>query len=228
MRDILASTDADTVINCDETCWWYLPQGLTTWAKKGAKDVKIYHDMNDKANFTVLAFITAQRKKLGLQFIAHGKTGRSERSFGDVGTNFTSHTESGWTGVESFKDALRWLRTQPGYTEKHDGMYVKKLHLVLDVYKVHTTQAVKDLAEELNIELHYIPPGMTDACQPLDRAIFGVLKAKAKKAFREQFYQKSSIKMSKRLATELFLQCWDEVSDEALQRAWCVYDPPAA
>jgi hypothetical protein len=42
---------------------------------------------------------------------------------------------------------------------------------------------VKDTARKLNIELIYIPRGMTDACQPLDRAVFGF--GKAKKLFRE-------------------------------------------
>jgi hypothetical protein len=92
---------------------------------------------------------------------------------------------------------------------------------------VHTTQDVKDLAASLNIELIYIPPGMTDMCQPLDRTIFGVLKAKAKKLFREQFAAMDKVQVRKREACRLIQQCWDEVTVPAMVQAWIIYDPPA-
>jgi hypothetical protein len=98
---------------------------------------------------------------------------------------------------------------------------------VLDLYKVHCAEEVKSTARQLNIELIYIPPGMTDACQPLDRAVFGVVKAKAKKLFREHFFGQTAdqIRMQKALAARLLMQCWEEVSPEVLARAWCIYNP---
>jgi hypothetical protein len=43
------------------------------------------------------------------------------------------------------------------------------LHLLLDVYPVHTQAAAQNRAQSFNIVLHFIPPGLTDQYQPLDR-----------------------------------------------------------
>ena len=41
------------------------------------------------------------------------------------------------------------------------------------------------LLNELNLQLHFIPAGMTDKLQPLDRNCFGALKDTACRLFRE-------------------------------------------
>jgi hypothetical protein len=226
MKTIFSGNDLHYIINCDETCWWFLPHGLTTWAKRGSKDVKLYHRMNEKQNFTAVASITAANEKLPMQFIAKGKTRRADRGFGEVGENPTTHTLSGWSTVASFKIYLKWLREYKDYgAKKADGSYVHDLILLLDIYKVHKTEEVRELARKLQIELVFIPPGMTDACQPLDRTIFGVLKMKAKNLFRVQFADKDTIKVNREQACALLRQCWGEVSAEALARAWIIYDP---
>ena len=42
------------------------------------------------------------------------------------------------------------------------------LHLILDLYSVHRDAEIKALANELNIQLHFIPAGMTEKLQPSD------------------------------------------------------------
>jgi hypothetical protein len=37
--------------------------------------------------------------------------------------------------------------------------------------------SIKECAEELRIHLMFIPPGNTDELQPIDRAVFGIMKA---------------------------------------------------
>ena len=61
------------------------------------------------------------------------------------------------------------------------------LHLILDLYSVHRDAEIKAHANELNIQLHFIPAGMTDKLQPLDRNCFGALKATARRLFRERY-----------------------------------------
>lgn len=50
------------------------------------------------------------------------------------------------------------------------------IHLILDIYRAHITDKVKELANAQNIILHFIPAEMTYELQPLDRSIFGPLR----------------------------------------------------
>jgi hypothetical protein len=175
-----------------------------------------------KQNFTAVAAITAAYERLPIQLIAKGTTKRTEKNFGPVGDNIMAHTTSGWSTLDSFCAFVTWLRNYGDYGEKVGGQY-RQLTLVLDIYKVHKAERVKRLAESLNIKLIFIPPGMTDACQPLDRTIFGVLKMKAKKIFRIEFAEEQSV--SKMKACELLQKCWNEISLAALRRSWAIYDP---
>jgi energy-converting hydrogenase Eha subunit F len=52
--------------------------------------------------------------------------------------------------------------------------------LLLDSYSAPGTNEVKGPATMLGVTLHSIPPGLIDKVQPLDRTVFGVLKAQAK------------------------------------------------
>ena len=51
---------------------------------------------------------------------------------------------------------------------------------------MHRGAEIKALANEINIQLHFIPAGMTDKLQHLDRNCFGALKATARRLFRER------------------------------------------
>ena len=72
---------------------------------------------------------------------------------------------------------LQWLRIQ--MNTKHHAER-KTIHLVLDVYVAHRTEAVKAGAAAHNIKLYDIPAGHTDSLQPLDIKVFAALKAKAR------------------------------------------------
>ena len=52
---------------------------------------------------------------------------------------------------------------------------------------MHRDAEIKALANELNIQLHFIPAGMTDKLEPLDRNCFRALKATARGLFRERY-----------------------------------------
>jgi hypothetical protein len=58
-----------------------------------------------------------------------------------------------------------------------------ELYLMLDSYSAYRTEGVKERVRALNIRLSFIPPGMTDIFQPLDRKVFEVLKAFVKQLF---------------------------------------------
>jgi archaellum biogenesis protein FlaJ (TadC family) len=55
---------------------------------------------------------------------------------------------------------------------------------MLDSYSVHRTDEDKEYARSLGIILLCVPPGMTDALQPLDRSVFGAVKQEARRLWR--------------------------------------------
>ena len=150
--------------------------------------------------------------------------------FGNIENMFPqikiSHSPSGWSTHNTMKTYLAWLRNyydtafhnmegyQPGITP---------IHLLLDVHSSHRKEETKQYAAELNIELHFIPPGMTDILQPLDVRIFGALKAKARAAWNQIFCQNKNIKATKEEAAKVLASCWESLSSDVLEAAWEMY-----
>ena len=59
------------------------------------------------------------------------------------------------------------------------GKHCKKQSLcILDCYKTHMTKEIREKAKFLNIELLYVPKGLTPFLQPLDYKVNGVFKKK--------------------------------------------------
>ena len=111
VRDLLRTKDNRYVLNCDETFWRVRPNGLRTWADKGAKGASLTINGSDKAGSTVLATIAADGTKLPLMIIAKGKTQRSEQSgIAPAPGEWATHTESEWQNGTSFQIYLKKLR----------------------------------------------------------------------------------------------------------------------
>jgi hypothetical protein len=215
MMDALEEREAtlDRIVNCDETSWLVIPGFVLTWAPKGAESIHVQmpNGGREKERITVHASITAEGKKLPLMFIAEGKTGRVERSqLGDIGENWADHSPSGWQTQETFIRYLHLLRAH--YNDK------KPIYLILDQYSVHRTAAVKAATRRENIELFFIPASCTDALQPLDRRVFGVLKAMGKHEYHTG--ERLGLERTKKQACQDMLTAWDELGEEVLKSAW--------
>ena len=186
ITNLLTEVPLSRIVNCDETSYCLYPKGLLTWAIVGEDNVKTLIRGNEKDNITVIASITAEGRKLPLMFIAKGKTERVEESqIGNIDPHWKTHTINGWMTNEAFQEYLRKLRD---YFQDNEP-----IHLILDCYKTHKSEVTRNLAEILNISLHFIPPGMTDAFQPLDRKIFGIVKAHAKRMYRQRVKETNGI-----------------------------------
>ena len=216
MKHIFKTVDLELIINCDETGWKLFPKGILTWGETGVDNVARLSTINDKSQVTVLASITAAGTKLPLLFVAQGKTSQVESTqIGDVDYHWKCHSESGWMTDEVFKFYLMKLREHLG----HD----KTIHLVMDLYPAHMTSDVDKLAEELNFKLHIIPAGMTDVYQPLDRRVFGPLKAKARKFFRQRNHLGQPLKATKSDAFQDMCRAWESVTSFLVLSAWSIY-----
>ena len=214
LKDLLNTVENQRIVNCDETAYNLYPKGLLTWAIRGEDNVKSFIDGNDKENITVLASITADGKKLPLMFIAKGITVRSENSqINDIGSHWKTHTSNGWMTNDAFITYLINLRLY--FSDNNE------IHLILDCYAAHRSEPVKEYAQLLNIILHFIPPGMTDEFQPLDRKIFGIVKAYAKRLYRMRI--KKTGKISKKDACQDMIQAWENIDEIPIFESWDIY-----
>jgi hypothetical protein len=216
MCELLSRVDHHRVISCDETAWRVVPTGLLTWAPVGADNVKVYIEAFDKDAITMLASITAASEKLPLFMIAKGRTSRVEVSqLGITDGHQTSHSPSGWTMTETFHQYLQWLRAQYDDTERMD--------LILDCFSVHRSRETHECAKRLKIQLHYIPPGWTDELQPLDRYVFGALKAICRRLFCRHC-QESDANVRRPDAARFAQEAWDALETHIVEKGWGIFE----
>ncbi len=63
--------------------------------------------------------------------------------------------------------------------------------LLLDQFTIHTSEFIAEEAKKRNIELIFVPKGLTSKYQPLDILINGILKQKAKGDITSEIIKKS-------------------------------------
>jgi hypothetical protein len=121
--------------------------------------------------------INAAGEKLPLWSLCRGKTSVCERNTkrelaDEIRSGWLKigHQKNGWCDKAIATQYLLWLREQ---------VPIGDVALLWDVFSAHRDQEVKAYASELGIRLIFIPPGMTDVYQPLDKRIFGHLKQQA-------------------------------------------------
>ena len=216
MKQIFETIPHSHIINADETGWKLFPKGILAWGETGVDNVTREGTINDKSQVTIIASIAADRTKLPLLFIAQGKTSQVEESqIGDVGFHWKTHTESGWVNNQAFSFYLHKLRE---YFDDNEP-----IHLLMDLYPAHMTPDIRREADELNIVFHIIPAGLTDFYQPLDRKIFGILKAKARKFFRMRHNGDQELKATKKEACEDIVAAWEGLGSYYVGSAWKIY-----
>jgi hypothetical protein len=155
----------------------------------------------------VVAATTAGRTGPLFSLIAAGKTDALEQShFRDVSDHRTYHSESAWMTADTFRRWPAWLRSI------HDDG--ESLWLILDCYSVHCQEKVKCYANDLGINLLFIPPGLADELQPPDRFLFGVLKANSRCLYRANVTELGA--MNKQIATASLVRTWEAVSSEVV------------
>jgi hypothetical protein len=100
-----------------------------------------------------------------------------------------------------------------------DGLIALKL----DCYSVHRSERAKELASQLGIDLYFIPPGTTDEPQPLDRSVFAVLKAAAKKPFHRRYTADPYGRRTKPEAVQDLLTAWGTLPPCVIVDGWGIY-----
>jgi hypothetical protein len=70
---LLETEDTNLILNCDETAWRLYPNNILTWWNTGTDDVSIHVNGDEKGMITVLATISANRKKWPLFSSGRGR-----------------------------------------------------------------------------------------------------------------------------------------------------------
>jgi hypothetical protein len=121
-----------------------------------------------------------------------------------------SHQPNGWTNAPVTSDYLRWLRSRI-----QTGLIV----ILWDLFSAHREQGVEALAQELGIRLVFIPAEMTGLYQPLDRRIFGSLKAGARARF-DRYVTNGDDDLTMAGSITILLSAWRSISDEEVLETW--------
>ena len=77
-----------------------------------------------------------------------------------------------------------------------------------------------DEAKKRNIELIFVPKGLTSKYQPLDVLINGILKQKAKKLWREEIVKDPNIKITNADAVKHFLKAKEDITSEIIKKSF--------
>jgi hypothetical protein len=80
------------------------------------------------------------------------------------------------------------------------------------------------MAHSLNIVMHFLPAGATDSMQPLDRYVFGAMKASHRRIYRARVSAVGLRKLGKRDFILHLLGAWDAVNWTTLATAWEIYE----
>jgi hypothetical protein len=95
--------------------------------------------------------------------------------------------------------------------------------LLLDTYSAHRAKIGREAARICNIDFLFIPPGGTDRLQPLDRRVFGVLKAYARSDWRARYHGTAGAKVTRAQMAEFLVAAWDQLRTEVIEAAWSIY-----
>jgi hypothetical protein len=224
MQEVLNKIPHDRIINIDETNWRSVAGGIWTWATTGSESVSCLVEQNEKEGITVIAAIDAAGTKLPLTVIGKGKTHRCLTALDLPPEVWGLTSESGWTTSDVMCNYFRLLRENVFPTGP--------LVVLLDTFAAHRAPITREAAERWQVQLVFVPPGCTDVLQPLDRRVFGVLKAHARQLWRTHYHDTHGTKTTRAMMTQNLVISWARITPDLIDSAWDVFrgewDEPAS
>jgi L-rhamnose mutarotase len=94
----------------------------------------------------------------------------------------------------------------------------------LDCFSAHRNGEIRQKAIEYNINLHFVPVGLTGDYQPLDVRVFGALKAIAKNAWHENYMIHRNKDQNKASAIEILLHPWNKITEKVIESSWTIFN----
>jgi hypothetical protein len=81
--------------------------------------------------------------------------------------------------------------------------------LILGTYSIHKSAEVRATARQVAIDHIFIPSGCTDRLQMFDRRVFGVLKAYARRIWRQNYHKIHGEKMIQPMIIIGLVDAWE-------------------
>jgi hypothetical protein len=214
LNDLSNDYPPDLVYNMDETCWRLYETPRKVLAEKGAETVKLQAAVSEKTSFAALGAISVAGSKLPLWVVAKGTTQRCEEKFGHHPEVIFRHTNKGWATENLIVGSLEWL-----HREIADGL---PCILIMDVYPCHRADAVFAAADANDVELLFVPAGATGRFQPMDRRVFGELKARARAEFARRMWSTGQTDVDHDESVRVLIRCWNAIPTSNVKKAWNV------
>lgn len=164
-----------------------------------------------------MATISSTYCKLPLFFISSANSEEeSEEKIGElIPPNVSSYSAKSYMTTNCMLDYLQFIREQ----FKSNVL----IHLIIDSYSSHTSQKVKNKAAELNIQLYFIPSGLTDILQPLDLSIFAPLKSITNKKIKALLFGNQNRIIGMKNVVRFIQEAYESLSIDNLINAWEQY-----
>lgn len=213
--------DLGAIGNADETPVFFEMPGETTVANRGEKTVQVRTAGAEKQRCTVMLGITADGNKLPPYVIFKRKTLPKEKLPPGV---FVRVQEKGWMTEDLYMDWLKtvWFR-RPG------ALLRRRSLLVIDSFRGHLTENVKNKMKQEKSDMVVIPGGMTGILQPLDVSINRPFKAHLRHLYREWRCSSKEMTPTGRLKKpSLFQMCewivsaWNLIPKEIVSKSFKV------
>lgn len=195
----------------DQTKWLNINVSLTTIHIKGEQS-KVNVLGNEKEGFTLTLIISYGGFMLIPILTAKGKTKLSLKKYElDDDKILGTYSNNGWVNNGIIVLALE---------EIYKNTAGKPSALLLDQFTIHADDFIAEEAKKRNIELIFVPKGLTSKYQPLDVLINGILKQKAKKLWREEIVKNPDIKITNADAVKHFLTAKDDITSEIIKKSF--------
>ncbi|GET50680.1 pogo transposable element with KRAB domain [Rhizophagus irregularis DAOM 181602=DAOM 197198] len=203
----------------DETPMWFDLPSNTTINQKGAKTVSIRTTGHERSSFTVILACMADGTKLPAVCIFKLKNIPKENFPHGI---YIRANEKGWVNEQ---EMLWWVENV--WTSRNRFGNPRSM-LVLDSFRGHIVNSVKNRFVEKNTNIAVIPGGCTSKLQLLDVAINKSFKSKVKDRYNNwmisnthTFTPAGKIKRPSYSTVATWVkESWDEVDENLIQRSF--------
>ena len=161
----------ELILNWDQTGLNIVPSSSWTMDKHGAKRVEIT-GAKDKRQITTVFCGTLVGDFLPIQLIFKGKTSRCHPHFKLPSWWHVTHSPNHWSAEETMLQYIEHIIIPYVQSVRNlKGDESLPALVIIDNFKGQVTDSVKDLLEENNVHIAFVPPHTTDLLQPLDVSV---------------------------------------------------------
>ena len=203
------------IFNYDETGYKIANPPKTAIRLKNSKYTKIKCSDNLKEGYTFGLTISKGGSFLKPLLITKGKSERCLKKYNLDDSIMGTYNKKGWAD----ENCIIIILDQISHVTKNEQSL-----LLMDQYGSHKTQKVLDYAKSKNINILFIPVGLTAKYQPLDVSINGILKIKAIKLYSEFIALNPDKKYTHERCINNFLQIKKEINKGTIIKAFDCLD----